>query len=99
MRNLALLTPAALVACAAHQGVPVGLDQVPPGSTCTQSGALDSFRGQSPSAALGAQIMAAARAPRLRWVAHGTIVTMEYRADRVTVWLGPDNRIQRVNCG
>jgi hypothetical protein len=99
MRKLVLLTPLALFACAAQQGVPVGLDQVPPGSTCVQSGALDTFRGQVPSAELGARIMAAARTPHLRWVAHGMMVTMEYRADRVTVWLGPDNRIQRVNCG
>lgn len=99
MRKLVLVAPAALLACAAQPRVPVGIDQVPPGSTCVPSAALDTFRGQPASAQVGAQIMAAARAPHLRWVAHGMIVTMEYRANRVTAWLGADSRIERVVCG
>ena len=60
---------------------------------------LGSFVGQPASAQLGAQIMAAARAPKLRWVAHGAVITMEYSAHRVTVRLDPQSRVASVTCG
>jgi len=34
-----------------------------------------------------------------RVVPHGVSVTMEYRAERTTLWLDPDARVQRVICG
>ena len=77
----------------------MGIDQVPPGSTCVQSGALDTFRGQVASTELGARIMGAARAPKLRWVAHGMMVTMEYDSRRVTVRLDEQSRVLSAACG
>jgi hypothetical protein len=100
MRELLLLAPLILSACATqagHQVVPV--TSVPPGSTCVQSTALDSYIGQPASADLGARLMGASTARVLRWVPHGSMVTMEHRADRLTVWLDSGNRVQRLTCG
>ena len=48
---------------------------------------------------VGAQILAATGASRLRWVPPRTAVTMDYRHDRVTVSYDDDYRILRVSCG
>ncbi len=100
MRKLMLLLPIAAMGCAAQGGnVPVGHDQVPSGSTCQRTGALDTFKGQVASAELGARIMTAARAPKLRWVPYGAIITMEFSPNRVTVRLDQQNRVLSVTCG
>ena len=100
MRRLLLCLPLLLTSCAAEgQRRVVGIDQVPPGSTCVQSAALDTFKGQPASTELGARIMGAARAPQLRWVAHGTMVTMEYNSRRVTVRLDQQSRVLSAACG
>ena len=100
MRKYLLCAPLLLSACAAHgERRVVGIDQVPPGSKCVQSGALDTFRGQVASTELGARIMSAARAPKLRWVPHGGIVTMEFNALRVTVQLDQQSRVVSARCG
>ena len=61
--------------------------------------ALEQFSGQAPTADVAATILRASGAKHLRWVAHGMVVTMEYKSDRVTVWLDAQNRIERVTCG
>ena len=99
MRRLFLAAPVLLIACAANQNMRVGLDQVPPGSKCTPSAALNSFVGQPASTELATRIMAASRAPNLRWVAYGAIITMEYSASRVTVKLDQQNRVLSAACG
>ena len=99
MRKLLLVAPLALAACAAGGTRYVGTFQVPPGSTCQQSGALDTFKGQPASTELAAQIMTASRAPRLRWVPFGALVTMEYDERRVTVHLDRQNRVASAICG
>ena len=102
MRKLMLLTPIVVVGCAANAGPgshPVGLDQVPPGAVCTQSGALDTFRGQIASAELGARMMGAAQARKLRWVGHGMAVTMDYNPNRLTVQLDEQSRVVSAKCG
>jgi hypothetical protein len=99
MRNLAFLAPALLFACGASPHMRVGLDQVPPGSKCVQSAALDSFAGQLASTQLGAQVMAAARAPNLRWVPAGTPMPKESSSKRVTVQLDAQSRVVLARCG
>ena len=101
MRKLLICFPLLLsAACAAHgERRVVGINQVPPGSTCVQSAALDTFKGQVATTELAAQIMSAARAPKLRWVAHGMMVTMEFNAHRVTVRLDEHSRVISANCG
>ncbi len=99
MRKLLLCAPLALAACAATGPRYLGTFQVPPGSRCQQSGALDTFKGQPASTELAAQIMTAARAPRLRWVPFGAMITMEYNESRVTVRLDQQNRVMSATCG
>lgn len=99
MPKLLLATPLALAACAAGGTRYVGTFQVPPGSKCQQSGALDTFKGQVASTDLAAQIMTAARAPKLRWVPFGAMITMEYSESRVTVRLDQQNRVLSATCG
>jgi hypothetical protein len=97
MRKRVFLAPFALLVCGTHQRV--GLDQVPPGSKCEQSTALNSFIGQPASTALAAQMVAAARAPKLRWVAAGAPVTMDHSSRRLTVQLDSQNRVVSATCG
>lgn len=100
MRNMLLLAPLLASACSAHAGQqPVSIHSVPPGSKCVQSTALDTYVGQPASTELAARLMGASRAPKLRWVAKGTMVTMDYREDRLTVWLDANNRVERATCG
>ena len=99
MHKLLLLVPLSLAACATAAPRYVGNDQLPPGSKCVQSGALDTFKGQVASTELAAQIMTAARAPRLRWVPFGAIITMEFYTKRVTVRLDQQNRVLSATCG
>ena len=61
--------------------------------------ALEQFVGQAPTADVATTILRASGAKTLRWVSHGTAVTMEFRSDRVTVSLDAQNRIERVSCG
>jgi hypothetical protein len=98
MREL-VLAPALLFLCGASPVMRVGLNQVPPGSKCVQSAALDSFAGQVASMPLGAQIMAAARAPNLRWVPAGAPVPKDSNLKRVTVQLDAQSRVVSARCG
>ena len=95
MRNLVLLGGLALSACATTAPPPAG----PAGPGICRPDGLAQFTGQPASEQLGADIQRVSGARTLRWVAHGMAVTMEYRADRVTVWLTADNRVERANCG
>lgn len=69
-----------------------------PGYECKGDG-LEAFVGREPTSETGSEILARSGAKVLRWLQPGQIVTMEFRADRVSVHLGADNRIERVTCG
>ena len=56
------------------------------------------FVGQKASAEVGEQLMAATGARVLRWVPPRTAVTMDFRADRLTVSYDDTYVIQRVSC-
>ena len=86
----------ALTACTVAQSDATA-DAAPPG-TCRNE-ALAQFAGQVASEELGAGMLAASGARAIRWVAHGMLVTMEYRADRITVYLDQSNRVERASCG
>jgi hypothetical protein len=66
--------------------------------SCRNDG-LASFVGQVATAELGAQILRQSGAKTLQWVAPGTMVTMDFRGDRVRVYLAPGNAVSRVSCG
>jgi hypothetical protein len=97
MRRLALLAPLALLACATTAAEPPVGDRSS-GMTC-QGEQLARFSGRPASAELGAEMLRVSGAAKLRWVAKGMMVTMDYRDDRLTVWLTEDNRVERANCG
>lgn len=70
----------------------------PPLGTCNGD-KLSQFAGQPASAELGTRILAASGARIIRWVPKGSVVTMEYSAERVTVALDEANRVERASCG
>ena len=97
MHKLVLIAPLALLACATTTVLPPAGDRSS-GMTC-HSDNLAQFAGRPASEELGAEMLRVSGARALRWVAKGMMVTMEYREDRLTVWLTADNRVERANCG
>jgi hypothetical protein len=97
MRRLLLIAPAALVSCSTVPAGPVVHGETP-GHQCKADG-TDHFLGQSGNSETGAAILHATNAAILRWAPPGVMMTMDFRADRVTVALGPDNKITKINCG
>ena len=100
MREAALLPALALAACAT--AAPPPPPEVPvhgevPGYTCRDPG--DGFVGQQATAELGARLLAQSGARTLRWVAHGSMITMEFSPSRLTVHLDAGNRVERLSCG
>ena len=98
MRKIILFAPALLGACSTAPAAPVVVHGETPGHTCVE-GAADSYIGKARSDATGKGIKAATRAAVLRWAPPGVMLTMDYRSDRVTVWVGPDNIITKLHCG
>jgi hypothetical protein len=92
------LVLAMLISSVAPQSIRVGLDQVPPGSKCVQSVVLQSFAGQPASAQLGAQLMAASRAPKLRWVSATATDIPKRDSKLLVVRLDAQNRVVSANC-
>lgn len=68
------------------------------GGVCNDS-ALQQFVGQPATAEVGAAILRSSGAKTLQWVGAGIMVTMDYREDRVRVYLDPANKVARVACG
>lgn len=69
-----------------------------PGFEC-RNAALDQFRGRVATSELGTEMLRVSGARSLRWVQPGMAVTMDFRADRLTVHLDAANRVQRAACG
>jgi hypothetical protein len=94
MRKFLLIAPIALAACAT---VPAD-ESNPSGGTCRAEG-LDRYVGQAASEETGAAILRDSGARTLRWIPHGSAVTMDFSEQRVNIKLTPDNRIEAVTCG
>jgi len=97
MRNAALLAPALLVACSTAPAEPIVHGETP-GHTCNAAG-TDRFLGQAGTTESGAAIKRATGAAVLRWAPPGYMMTMDFRADRVTVKLDEGYKITGINCG
>ena len=100
MHKLFLLTPPLLVACST---APMAASYPPvhgetPGHTCTTAG-TERFIGRTRSQSARTAIMRASHAAVLRWAPPGVMLTMDYRADRVTVHLDAANKITQIKCG
>lgn len=97
MRRFTPFAALLLVGCATAPAEPLMHGETP-GRTCDASGS-ESFIGQPATADSGAAIMRVSHAAVLRWAPPGVMLTMDYRADRVTIRLGPDRKITAINCG
>jgi hypothetical protein len=92
---IAILCSLTLAACTIAEPKPV--DGVPIADCRNEP--LGQFIGQSASQELGARLLAASGARTIRWVPKGGAVTMDFRADRLTVQLDGANRIESAQCG
>ena len=95
MRSPILLTALVLGACST---VPAEGNEPVLAGDC-KAEALATFVGQDATEAVGSELLKQSGANALRWVPKGSMVTMEFRADRVTAYLDGNNKIERVNCG
>ena len=71
---------------------------VTPGHKCKTDG-TDSFIGQQAGDETGDAILKASNAAVIRWSPPNTMLTMDYREDRVTVWLDASKKITKIRCG
>lgn len=97
MRKLAMLAATALTACSTAPAEPI-IHGDTPGHECKADG-TDHFLGQPGNSETGAAILRATHAATLRWAPPGYAITMDFRADRVTVTLGDDYKVTKINCG
>ena len=76
----------------------LGCTTVPEPRLCdaTRAGTLI---GSPATASLGTQVLKLTGARALRWIQPGTMVTMDYRADRLNIRLDANNRITKIDCG
>ncbi len=95
MRSWLVFVPALLGSCAAAQP-PVHGET--PGHTCRAAGSAR-FIGQPGTSETGSAIVHATNAAVLRWAPPGVMLTMDFRADRVTVRIDSDRRVTAINCG
>lgn len=101
-RRLFLVAPALLAACAASgptyppNSLPVHGET--PGHACQKAG-TEQFVGRPGNDETGAAILRASNAAVLRWAPPGVMLTMDYREDRVTIYLGPDRKVTQIKCG
>ena len=93
-----ILSAGLLAACSTAPAADIPVHGVTPGHTCTTAD-TDRFIGQTRGDALGAAIQRVSNAAVLRWAPPGVMLTMDYRADRVTVRLGPDGKVTQIKCG
>lgn len=59
---------------------------------------LDRYNGELANSDLGARMLAVTHKRALRWVSPGMMVTMDFREDRLTVYLDAANRVERASC-
>jgi hypothetical protein len=55
--------------------------------------------GRTRTADVGTEALRLSGARALRWIPEGTMVTMDYRQDRLNLELDRENRITRIRCG
>jgi hypothetical protein len=77
---------------------PTPVHGVTPGHKCTTDSTAQ-FIGQTSNDETGNAILKASNAAVLRWSPPGVMLTMDYREDRVTVWLDPAKKITQIKCG
>jgi hypothetical protein len=71
----------------------------PQGPVSCNAAAAQGLVGRQQTDALGAEALRLSGAHRLRWIRPGFVVTMDYSADRLNLYLDPTGRIERLACG
>lgn len=97
MRTAALALLPLLAACAGADGEGPATPATAQGP-CRNEG-LDRFVGQTASADLGAELLKASGARTLRWGGPDTVMTTDFRADRLTVSYDEKMAITSARCG
>ena len=69
------------------------------GSATCRNDRLDEFKGQPATQALGVRMLQVSGAKALQWIPLGTMVTMDFRADRLRVRLDGSGKVERAACG
>lgn len=103
MRNHLLVARVLLLACASSSACAQPVRRTPvvgetPGHTC-QTADTDRFIGKTASRMMGAAIKDVSKAAVLRWAPPYTMLSMEFRADRVNVYFDDHKKITKINCG
>jgi hypothetical protein len=108
-RIAATLTMLSIVACAAPPPAAAEGDGQRKGTMPLQGEAnahagCDAARaaglvGKPRSEPLGAEALRRSGARTLRWIPEGSVVTMDYREDRLNIELDRANRVTRIRCG
>lgn len=98
MRTAALPLLPLLAACAGAGGEGPAAPPAVAEGPCRNEG-LDRFVGQTASANLGAELLKLSGARTLRWGAPGMAMTMDFRADRLTVSYDGKMAITSARCG
>ncbi|HET6943517.1 MAG TPA: I78 family peptidase inhibitor [Sphingomicrobium sp.] len=88
---------AALTLAACSAAPPEGPAPLPAGSCHDDT--LTTFVGQDATPEIGGTLMRQSGARVLRWVPKGSMITMEFSADRLTVYLDANNKIEKLSCG
>lgn len=89
-----------LAICPLAGCAPGGADSTPPPPQAQcDNGKMGNFTGQKASAELGARMLAASGAKTLRWGPPRSAMTMDYRADRLTVAYDDTLTIISARCG
>lgn len=94
MRKLVVAMLAGLSAC---NTAPAAVPVAPAVGSCLRA-TLDRFAGQLVTSELGARMLRETGRTAIRWVRPGMAVTMEYREDRLTVYVDAANRVERASC-
>ena len=55
--------------------------------------------GQTASQALGTEAVRASTSRTMRWIGPDTMVTMDFRPDRLNIHLDAQNKVTRITCG
>lgn len=100
MRAITLAVTAASLGLAGCGGATVDPADLPamPAGQCNAD-AAQTLVGQKATAEAGADLLRLTGARGLRWVPPRSAVTMDYRADRLTVSYDDDYTIVRISCG
>jgi hypothetical protein len=98
MKFLACFTALAALAGCTTAAPPPGEPPVRPVAGECKAEPGQRFVGMKATGEIGQQLLAATGAAVLRWVPPRTAITMDFRADRLTVSYDDDYVITRVSC-